>query len=103
MALMFFAIPTCAAVNNVNLRVMRKLNDYTIVFYLNVVMLVLFLPYVYVFESGLSIMNNFSAQDWYIFVLLGFGSILMQILRKKAMTYEEPGKLGGLNFFTSVF
>ncbi|CDW77318.1 membrane protein [Stylonychia lemnae] len=102
MTVLFFAIPIMGSINSINQHSMRDFNDFTTGTYVNLILLVLFVPYIYIFEDGLIIMNRFEYYDYLQFILLGGTSVCIGLARKRALQYLEPGKLGGINFFQSI-
>ena len=84
------------------MRLMKDLNDYTINAYTNFAIFLVFLPFVYIFDNGLQVMFLFDKWDWFIIIFSGMVSVAINLCRKKAVNYEEPGKLNGINFFQSV-
>lgn len=101
--ILFFSIPVLQAINNVNMRTLRVLNDFTIGVYLQITMITVYTPFVYLFQDGLSVISVFDKHIWTILIITGIISVSLSISRKKAINYGEPGKLTGLNFFQSVF
>eukprot|EP00347_Sterkiella_histriomuscorum_P012203 403369499 len=100
--LIFFAIPLLSATNSINQRSMRELNDFTVGAYTNIALLTVFTPYIFIQGIGLDIMSKFEYYDYIQFMIMGFTSVSINISRRTAIRYEEPGKLSGINFFQSI-
>ena len=81
---------------------MKDLNDLTVGAYLNIALLMVFVPYIYIFENGLVSWNKFEYYDWIQFIIMGFTSVGINVTRRSALRYEEPGKLSAINFFQSI-
>ena len=86
------------AINNVNLRYLRELNDISVGFYLNIVLIIIFGFYLFTFSDGIAIVDQFTSNVWYLFGVSGFISVFLGLSKKRAINYEDPGKLAGMNF-----
>ena len=78
-------VPFLVSINQINLRQMRRLNDYTIAAYMSFTMLIIYLPLVFVQEDDLSIFSKFDYVDVCLLVLVAITSCAGQILRFKAL------------------
>ncbi|CDW82674.1 membrane protein [Stylonychia lemnae] len=97
-----FLIPFSAAINAVNQRQMRDLNEYTVGSYMTLVSLLGYTPIVLLFENGFGIIYDFEMYDWALAILLGITGFYFNVFRFKALQYQEPGKLGGISYFQSI-
>ena len=88
-----------AAVNAVNLRQMRNLNEYTVGAYMTFSMVLIYGPMSYILDGDFSIISSFSTSDFVLLACLGITGCLFNILRFKALQFQEPGKLGGISYF----
>jgi|LauGreDrversion4_2_1035121.scaffolds.fasta_scaffold675297_1 drug/metabolite transporter (DMT)-like permease len=94
-------MPFNGAIINIMLRNMRDMAELTLSTYIIFTMLVVYLPIFMVYETT-DVYYRFTANDWFISVLLGFTSSSMQLVRTKALKYEEPARLSILNYFQPI-
>lgn len=94
-------MPFNGAIISIMLRGMRDMAEFTLSTYIIFTMLVVYLPIFLVFETT-EVYYNFTPYDWVISVLLGFTSSSMQLVRTKALKFEEPARLSILNYFQPI-
>ena len=56
--------PFLVAINSINLRMMREMNDYTVTTYVNIAMTLFYGPAVFILGYNLSVVYNFDSLDW---------------------------------------
>ena len=88
-------LPIINAVSSLLIRQMRELSEYTIsslssfAIALSYGLVVVLLP-----SQGFGFLQEFQTFDWLVLMGLSLSSTFLQILRVKAIQYEEPAKLG---------
>lgn len=78
---------------------MRELNENTVGVYMTLSMVLIFTPCVFIFDDGFNIVNSFGSYEFFLLGCLGVTGVYFNVLRFKALQYEEPGKLAGISYF----
>lgn len=94
-------MPFNGAIISIMLRGMRDMAEFTLSTYIIFTMLVVYLPIFLIFETT-DVYYKFTLNDWFVSVLLGFTSSSMQLVRTKALKFEEPARLSILNYFQPI-
>ena len=88
-------LPFINAVSSLLIRQMRELSEYTIssmssfAIALSYGLVVVLMP-----SQGFGFLSEFQTFEWMVLLGLSLSSTFLQILRVKAIQYEEPAKLG---------
>ncbi len=94
-------MPFNGAIINIMLRGMRDMAELTLSTYIIFTMQLVYVPIFLVFETT-DVYYKFTPSDWLISVIVGFTSSSMQLVRTKALKFEEPARLSILNYFQPI-
>lgn len=78
-------LPICASLGNIAQRKVKKLNFNVITIYMNVSLLVIFLPACLLMGDNLNIITQFSFTDWFFMLMVCIGTIVSHSLRFMAI------------------
>ena len=97
-------IPILSASVTLFISHLKSLSEITLGAYMTFSILVIYGPYIALWEptASFDILSSFTAMDYFLCLGLGLTSSIVQISKNKALQYEEPAKLSALMYFQSV-